>query len=404
MKIKVKMIILALCAGLLASCADVPENVVSKAEVRENNDISAAADAKPESIPVGELKADVDKALSKKYANFTLSDKINVVLPETYVRCDFKQTDGLSERADELAGRFFDAELIKGIKAERGDWKFSEAYTHRIRGFRDEEKEIHYSLWDNGFLCFMKGQLFREQIECGKVQKIYHADRKDDLSDKYTLGDTEISVAEAVEAANKWLGENYADLEPDYKVCVKTVMVRQNDQGENALQFNVHLIYKGIELDELREIYEAGTNRMKYACKQIIMIMKNGTEIGYFTNGDGMLKPVEGQSLDKIISLSSALKSIESTFTDFESPPEINSIGLKYTLSPQYNADLPAEKAVPYNAPDTEFKGRIVWEFVIDVPRELLTDNDPGDVRRYILVDAETGDIEFEFDINKLGQ
>ncbi|MBR6873281.1 MAG: hypothetical protein IKN17_07235 [Ruminococcus sp.] len=404
MKTRARLFVILLCAGLLASCADVPENVISKAEERENNSLSVSADAKPESIPVSELKADVDKALSEKYANFTLSDKINVVLPERYVRCDFKQTDGVSDRAQELAGRFFDAELIKGVKAEEGSWDYSKAFTFHSCGFRDEEKEIHYFLWDNGFLCFMKSPLFYEQCECGKVRKIYHADRKDDLSDKYDLNGTEISVAEAVEAANKWLDENYADLVPDYKVSVKTVLARQNDYGENALEFYAHLIYKGIELDELNQIVESGTSKLKYANKRISMIMKNSTDISYFTNGDGMLKPDEGENLDKIISLSSALRCIESTFTDFETPPEINSIGLKYTLSPQYYAGLPAEQAIPYNAPGTKYKGRIVWEFVIDVPHCLLTDNDPGDVRRYILVDAETGDIEFEFDINKLGQ
>lgn len=400
-----KLMICALCVCLLGGCADVPKNVVSKAEERDNNSLSAAADAKLETISVSELKADAERALSEKYSNFTLSDKINVRLPENYMQCDFVQTDGFTARADELVSRFFDAEQLGGIRPEQSSWDYSKAFSHRTSGFRDEEKEIHYCLWDNGFLCFMKGQLFKEQIECGKVRKIYHADRKDDLSDKYDLNGTELSVAEAVEAANKWLDENYADLVPDYKVSVKTVLARQNDYGENALQFNAHLTYKGIELDELNQIVKAGSSGIRYANKRIILIMKNGTDIDYFTNGDGMLRPKEGQSLEKIISLSSALRSIESTFTDFEAPPELGSIGLKYTLAPQYDADLPAEQAIPYNAPGTEYKGRLVWEFVIDVPHSLIPeDNDPGDVRRYIYVDAENGSIDFEFDLNKLRQ
>ncbi len=398
-----KMIICITAAMTFASCADVPDNVRSKAEEREAME-STAHEAGPELIRTDDLSEDIDKALAENYSNFKLASGIKVQIPEAFVECDFRQVDGFSEKADEIMGRFFPAEMTEGIKPEAFEDSFSENYVNISRGFRDEERQIHYFLWDNGFLCFMKPLLFNEQTAGGKTVRIYHADRGDDLSDKYLLGDSEVSVKAAADAANKWLAEKYADLEPDYRISVKTVLVKLNDYGEYSFQLYVDKSYKGIELDELNtiiDISDTDKHRYKYVNQRILMIMKSGTDIDYFTNSTGILKPVEKQSIDKIISLSSALRSIETTFTDFDDPPEINSIRLKYTLSPQYSSD----DDIPVYAPETLNTGRIVWEFVIDVPPETISnDNENGDVRKYVYVDAQDGSIDYEFDINRLWQ
>ncbi|MCD7741570.1 MAG: hypothetical protein LUI06_05155 [Ruminococcus sp.] len=44
--------------------------------------------------------------------------------------------------------------------------------------------------------------------------------------------------------------------------------------------------------------------------------------------------PTEKEELTEIVSLSSAIDSIEETFTDFNEPMTINDINLKYTLTP----------------------------------------------------------------------
>lgn len=395
-----KALIISLTAVIfLTSCAETPENVISKSEEKQNNHTAQSYDNKPQSISVQDLKEDIDIALSAEYSNFDLSSGINVKLPESFTECDFIQVDGFSDRADEIAGRFFDSEILKSIEIKGYSDKLGDNYTNTSRGFRDESKQIHYFVWDNGFICFMKPLLFEEQADGGQCIKLYHVDRNDDLSDKYILGDKEVSVAEAVDAADNWLNDNYADLEPDYDIKVKTVIARQNDYGEYSLHFNIHKIYKGIELDELMQKYD--DDRIQFTNQRILMIMKNGTDIDYFTNLSGMIKPVEKQSLDNIISLSSALRSIETTFADFDEKLEINDINLKYTLKPQYDP----ESGILFNAPNTEMTGRLVWEFVMDVPHDKISDGGSlGDVRRYIYVDAENGQIDYEFDVYKLLQ
>lgn len=397
---KLKILMLSLFSAIfLAACAETPDTVISKAEKKQNNHTAQSYDTKPQSISIDDLQEDIDHALSAEYANFDLSDDIDVEIPEAFVECDFVQVDGFSDRADEIAGRFFDSEILKSVRIEGYSDKYSDNYTNTSRGFREESKQVHYFVWDNGFICFMKPVLFEEQSDGGQCIKLYHVDRNDDISDKYILGDKEVSVAEAVNEANNWLKENYADLEPDYDIKVKTVIARQNDYGEYSLHFNIHKTYKGIELDELMQKYD--DNRIKFANQRILMIMKNGTDIDYFSNLSGMIKPVEKQSLDNIISLTSALRSIETTFADFDEKPEINDINLKYTLKPQYDP----ESGIPFNAPNTEMSGRIVWEFVMDVPHDMISDaGSLGDVRRYIYVDAEDGQIDYEFDVHKLLQ
>ena len=105
---------------------------------------------------MSELQADADQALSEKYSNFTLSDKINLSLPENYMECDFVQTDGFTSRADELVSRFFDAEQLGGIKTEQNSWDYSEAFSHRTSGFSDEEKEMMSSVQYN----YTEGNIF----------------------------------------------------------------------------------------------------------------------------------------------------------------------------------------------------------------------------------------------------
>ena len=77
---------------------------------------------------------------------------------------------------------------------------------------------------------------------------------------------------------------------------------------------------------------------------------------------------------------------------------KIGDIELKYMLSPEY--DYKAYKF--YNTAGTKMKGRIVWEFVIDVPQDVGSEY--NDVRKYICIDVQTGEMIYEFDVNALLQ
>ena len=412
---KKKIIIAAISLVMLVGCNEVPEDVRSRTEEREEAKSAARAEASDSSgelgyISLSDLRNDIDKALSVKYSNFILADGLKVDLPAEYSICDFKQADDFEKKADILAGRFFTEDELEGetisLLNEPATDGENDPNMIYARGFRDNDKKLHCFVWDSGFSLLMKPYFFDDLGTDSTFFKLYHVDRGDDLSDKYKLADGEMTVKEASDLAQEWVDKNYSDIEPDYLFRVKTVIVRMNDDEEYHFLIRVSKIYKGIALDELCETVDCSESdpnggyyyRIENSLNYIeIKIGKQG-EIGYFSNATGTLVPKEKGQLDKIISLSSALGYLQKTFADFNDPMKVGDIELKYMLSPEY--DYKAYKF--YNTAGTKMKGRIVWEFVIDVPQDVGSEY--NDVRKYICIDVQTGEMIYEFDVNALLQ
>ena len=416
---------LALAVLLLSSCADVPEDVKQREAERQNQQSAAAADGDGERsgdldyIPTSELGADVEKALAGQYRNMIISDKIRFELPEDYVKLSFTQASDYDSNAEELARKFFTYEEFSKMTFERtvepvvtatNDPDFDlEDQPNLITSqtYRSEEDKLHCSVWDNGFCCMIKPALFDTMGGDGRFVTIYHADRADDLSDSYQLGDGQVTVREAVDITQKWVDDNFAYFEPEYSFRVKTVIVKKNDMDEYQFDIRVAKAYKGIYLDELREITddpipkEDGIGhyyKTKYSTNYLTFIMRTKPEPEYFTNTVGTLIPQEEGRLNEIVSLSSALKYMENKFSDLNETLNICDIKLKYMLTPDYDF----KAGVSYDAAGTKFTAKIVWEFVIDAPPQ--PGSDLNDIRKYICLNAETGEMEFQFDIYQLLQ
>lgn len=395
-----KKISILLLALLLAGCAKTPDNI-------QNNSQSEKKEANPikeiQKIPVGELKDDTEKALSYDYSNFTFANGIDVSLPDEYLQCSFTQTENFEENYQDILSRFFDADTLSKediVKETSSDGMISYS-------FIDEQQKIYGCVGNNGFIAFVKPSAFENIFNGGNRVKIYHIDRNDDLSDSYELDGTDVTVEQAAEYAQKWLDENYTDLEPDFDICVKTIIARQNEQGIFSYDIYASKKYNGTALDDLvQKADTSGGNaaKMNYVTQTVYMQMFKKDEIGSLTNGNGILIPKEDKELNKIVSLTSAMGYIENTFTDFNDTLEISDINLKYTLTPLNDYE---NGQSCYDA-GISFESRLVWEFVIDVPEKDMPTGDEyltaGNVQKYIYVDAENGDIDYEFDINILMQ
>lgn len=418
---KIKLLVLT-AALFLVSCNEVPEDVRSREEERQGVISQAEMSEHPTEaklISTNELQADVENALSGKYRNFILADGIKVELPTEYAQCSFTQVTDFDSNAEALAEKFFSSDEISKIELKKvsepaviasDDPEYNADDDPNIincRSYRDEEQKLHISVWDNGFCCLIKPSFFDTLGADGIFYKLYHVDRSDDLSDTYTLGDKEVSVKEAADSAQKWVDDNYARFEPDYKFRVKTVIVKYNDLGEYMINIRLSKSYKGIYLDELREVTDSSIVRPdgqgKYfqyvnTLNYLEIQMKTDCVPEYFSNSTGTLIPKEEKTLSEVVPLSSALGLIEEKFSDFNEPYIINDINLKYMLYPEYDF----KSGIFYNTAGNKYSARIVWEFVIDVPQEQGSTN--NDVRRFICVDAETGEISFEFELSKLWQ
>lgn len=400
-----KGIIICLAAAMLTACAETPESILNKEIVEPDDTVKEIIE--PELIPTDDLAEDISTALSRSYSNFTLGSGVNVELPDEYHECSFTQIADFEENYYEVLSRFFDEETLSSVDITWTEW------ADGVKGyyFEDTMQKIYGSVSDNGHIFFVRPSAYDNKIEGGDRIKIYHIDRNDDLSDSYDLNGTEVTVAQAAEFAQKWLDENYADLEPDYEISVKTMIARQTDMGIYSYDIFAEKKYKGTILDSLLmtlESTEDNNTKIKYSTQEIFMQMFTPDEIGCLTNSTGIIIPKEEETLDELISLTSAMRFIESTFTDFNETMEISDINLKYTLTPIYDyANFRS-----YTGAGISYDSRLVWEIAIDVTEEEMpkgyTEEERsnylsnGAMQKYIYIDAQTGEMDFEFDVNLL--
>lgn len=390
----------AAVAVVLAGCAQTPDSVRSSAEKdsKERNEITAI-----QYISSNKLSDDIDNALDKSYTQFDLRENISVKLPEDYCEVDFTQISDYEENYEKIMTRIFGKDVLdreNTVHDETGDGMVSYS-------FSDDDGKMYGCVGNNGFICFAKPSAFDDLFNGGNRVKIYHIDRDDDLSDSYELDGTSVTIKQAADFALDWLDKNYADLEPDLEIAVKTIIVRQSDQGIYSFDIHASKKYNGVLLDDLVQMTDTSDesmSKMKYITQGIYMQMFKSDEIGSLTNGNGILIPKKERSVDKIISLSSAMGFIENTFTDFNEKMEISAIDLKYTLTP-LNDNKNGQSC--YDA-GIKFDSHLVWEFVMDVPENEMPVGDEyssaGNIQRFIYLDAESGDLDYEFDINMLMQ
>ncbi len=388
-------------AVILTGCASVPSDV--KDNKGDTKGVSDSETAELEQIAVSDLEGDVQTALSKEYSQFAFAEGIKVDIPDELQKCTFKQVSGYEENYAGIFSRFFDKAELAGEEIS----KDTGADGMVSYGFSDELGKKYGCVGNNGFICFAKPSAYDDLFSGGKRVKIYHADRNDDLSDSYQLDGQDVTIGEAVDSAQKWHNENYADLEPDYDISVKTVIVRENDMGVKSFDIMAEKKYKGVALDDLVQKLDdtvSDGQKMKYVTQSIYMQMFKADEIGSMTNGNGLIKPQEEGKLDKIISFSSVMNYLEQSFTDFETKVEISDVNLKYTLTPDYDYK---DGQNCYDA-GIGFSSHLVWELVIDVKADEMPVGEEyetmGNVQKYIYVDAENGDIDYDFDLFSLIQ
>ena len=418
-----KTVLLLSAVLMLSACADTPEDVKSRTEQRESV-LSAAQSSEegtksPESssapelakLPVSELAADAEQAISKKYSNFVFREGLKAEIPETLPVCDFEQVRYDLANAEKYAKRFFTEEQLSKETLEESSWttlssKFQGAYPElvfRSMAFHDEDAGLHFCYNDNGFLCMMApiGMDRTMNHTAAGVEAMIRPEQGDDLSYKCVLGeDTEpTTAAEAVETAEKWLSEVYADNEPFYDFRISSVAAVLDDLGQYYYSITAEKYYKGIKLNNFgirngEDVAEESTG-YTYHCDmdtqwELCLLMYSKGNIDYFTNGSGVIEPIEKGTLEEAVSLSAALEHMQQTFTDFNQPFEISEIKLRYMITP--DSYDPIVISMPRYS-GMKSTGRIVWEFTSDVPAEQL-------VGLGSAVDAETGELWFNFDLN----
>lgn len=377
----------------LTSCADVPDEVKNDMSSYHDAEGEKSDNAEFEYVEVGALGDEVATALSKDYGQFTISDKVNFVPPDEINIMSFSD---LSDFSGEI-------EKAKALFPENSAFPSESAENDLLYYYMNDMEKRYFAVGNDGFISMLDPYSFDISYSYNQpVVKIYHPNRKDDLSDEYQLKDGKCSVSDAVDYINDWMKTKYKPLASDYDYQVNTVIVRK--YNENYLyQFLVEALYKGVPIDsytrEAELINGQLTNKMAYVDYGIQIQMLNTCSINSFTNLTGIYLPKVVENVDKCVSLESALNLCKSTFSDFKNVV-FSDIRIKYTLMPIYETDENGEPVI------VGYDSRPVWEIVIDVPPEEFLpknkENTYGDVRKYIYIDAVTGEIKYNLEVMKM--
>lgn len=411
MKKYISIFILFFIITFTTACSAVPDEVKNDMSNYRNEDNYINSQFEFDYVKTASLKDDVEKAITQNYAQFNLSENICFLEPEEINIMTFEYTENFEKNYIDILKLFFSPKEIESQKIELNtDNTNSLSYS-----FWNETDKIYGCVGDNGFIAMLKPDAFNISFSYNEPNvKIYHVDRGDDLSDVYQLKNESCSIEEAVDYINNWFETEYKTIAPDYNYNVKTVIVREHEDYY-LFEITVEIFYHGIPLDSLTMTADTDEENkamyMKYTSNKIEIQMMNVNQIDSFTNCTGILKPIEIEVIDECISLESALKYCEKTFTDFKDVT-ISDIGVKYITSPEYDyigdESMDANKNVvytnmqnPYSA-GIKVNSRPVWEFIIDVkPSEFLRDgeeNTYGDVRKYIYIDIVTGELFYQLD------
>ena len=355
----------------VTACAETPSQVMDDMSAYHEDNRDEIDELDFTYIPVSELSNNVEAALSGAYSQFTISDKVKFVQPDELHIMSFEKSTNAIENYEKAMALFFSAEELQSQNVVA---QFDE--NNKYYMIQNEPDKMYCCVEERGFIAALRPETFDISFSYSEPNvKIYHADRSDDLSDEYELKDGKHSVAEAVDYVNNWFEANYTQFSPDFDYKVETVIVRKHEEGY-LYQVLVHALYKGVPLDSYTRAAEKpdGTNvpKMTNWDYGVSIQMVRSDEISSFTNGVGIIKPVEVKAVVKCISLDSALRFCENKFTNFKDIT-ISDVDIMYTLIPVYEP-VPDE---PDKQELVRYDSRPVWEFVIDVdPTEFIKDGE----------------------------
>ncbi len=348
------------------------------------------------------------ESINDQYGQFILDDTIQINKLEKIIIPQFKQTEDFLKYYLDVFKIFFSENEI-----EKQDIKESVGGDGlKTISFYNASEMKYCCVGENGFISALTPEAF--EISFGNnVEniKIINVDRGESTDEIYKLSDGEYSISDAVSYVDEWLNNVYKPFEPEYVFKVKYVIIRKYNNDDFYYEITAEKYYNDIPLDSLIQTNsfneETQIPSMQFVTKPIKIQMFRKNEISSFTNGTGSVVPIQPLEVNKIITPHSALEYCRLTFADYNEM-NINDVGLKYTLTPVYTEDI---IDIPYEnqlikrqssyEPGMSFSSRLVWEIIIDAnPNEFLKKgeiNKYGHIRKYIYVDAISGELFFDF-------
>ena len=386
---KLHICLILLCGCCLAGCQAAPEEVKEAAEnYNENVQMDEIAITK---CDLEGVKNSVDEALQLRPNNMTLPSSV-----------DFSEVEEINElklvyQSDFLNKREQVASIF-GITDS--NWENVELPLENDRTMTLGDDTYVLNVSDNGFFCAVLPDFYKKLEEDTTVlQTLYRIDEGDSAEDICVLNGTQTTISEQVSYVENWIDELEL-LGDDFDYRIKTVALRQDETGNNALTMDISKSYRGVMLDTCGGKIEVednvGTLKTIGSSFMVALLQKN--KIDYFTTADGLLSINEKNTLNELIDLPSAIRIVEKELSGFQTI-HISDIEIMYELEPVYDS---TEKNANNAEPGGKVVARPIYRFLID--REYEDGGIgfiAGDTLNYFInVDMVTGEVDLNLDMS----
>ena len=235
---KLHICLILLCGCCLAGCQAAPEEVKEAAEnYNENVQMDEIAITK---CDLEGVKNSVDEALQLRPNNMTLPSSV-----------DFSEVEEINElklvyQSDFLNKREQVASIF-GITDS--NWENVELPLENDRTMTLGDDTYVLNVSDNGFFCAVLPDFYKKLEEDTTVlQTLYRIDEGDSAEDICVLNGTQTTISEQVSYVENWIDELEL-LGDDFDYRIKTVALRQDETGNNALTMDISKSYRGVMLD-----------------------------------------------------------------------------------------------------------------------------------------------------------
>lgn len=377
------------------SCVQTPDNIKN---ADKGNNAPVAEAVEWEYIAVKDIGAASEDALSMEYGGLDVSPDITIEQPESVCEMTFIQRSGFVDNYKDIYAHYFGEDLTADISFETQKDQNGKIISY---DFTDENAGAYGAVTDTGFITLISKNGMEETFG-GEPVRLYRKGRNGWSNDSYPLTDGECTVSHAAEVIQNAIDEYYKQYEPLYSFKISEIAVRKKGD-KNGFRAVVEKSYKGVPLWSTFSIVDDDTDNMwtigylpyLHYTSDVTVCMYQTDTIDVISNHTGMIVPDEEKQLSEIISLESVLKYCSKQF-NLHDDMEIENISLKYTIDPVYTDDDTAA-ATSGNGVDTHcanrrYRSRPVWE--IDIANPVETQ----DIRKYIMIDAVTGECEFDLD------
>lgn len=352
-------------------------------------------------IPVSDLQSDMNKAISKDYEQFIISDSCYINAPESISDCTFTSKSDFADKYREVFKNLAGINECKDkYLSKDNDENMGQYYI-----YDDESNRQYAAITNSGFSSFYTNEMYDSLKYDSTINDVVTLGTDEWKNKKISINNKEITAEQVAVFGEKWLNEKWKQYEPNFDFEVIQVISFVNNEN-NMINLRAIKTYKGVRLcysDDIvlppdeTEIFYTATRNSEISLSLSDSDKVSGFSTGYSTFDKAILK----EDRKDIISAQSAMKIAEEKFSGFNEL-EVVSVSLKYLVLSEvyYSPILNDDGSLTNNVSDVKqnFTTKAVWELLIKPDMTLGENRSSYPEFLYINIDVDNGDVTYMLD------